>query len=92
MPDLKNLSLRFTGSESVRARRKELGLNQNAFRRRVAVTQSAGSRYESERDIPEPIQLLLQLAYGSDEDARELLAALRASSPERAISPERRRL
>ncbi|ENO77622.1 helix-turn-helix transcriptional regulator [Thauera sp. 63] len=82
MPDLKNLSLRFTGSESVRARRKELGLNQNAFWRRVAVTQSAGSRYESERDIPEPIQLLLQLAYGSDEDARELLAALRASSPE----------
>lgn len=82
MRELKHLSLRFTGSESVRARRKELRLSQGAFWGRVAVTQSAGSRYESERDLPEPIQLLLQLAYGTDEEAQELLAVLRASSSE----------
>lgn len=61
----------------VRALRKSLGLNQTAFWRRVHVTQSGGSRYEAGRDIPQSMQVLLTLAYGSDQDAMTALNHLR---------------
>lgn len=53
-----------TGSRA-RALRRRAGINQASFWSRVAVTQSAGSRYESGRTIPLPVQFLLSLAYGS---------------------------
>ncbi len=42
------------------ARMKE-GLNQKDFWKRYGVTQSGGSRYESGRNIPKPLAILLWL-------------------------------
>ena len=45
---------------NVRELRHSLGLNQSAFWSRFGVTQSGGSRYESGREMPTPLKLLLQ--------------------------------
>ena len=45
--------------------RRKLRLSQAEFWVPLGVTQSAGSRYEHGRDIPRPVALLLELAYGS---------------------------
>ena len=59
--------------------RKKLGINQSQFWNRLHVTQSGGSRYESGRDMPEQLSILLHLVYGSDKQAQELLDLLRKS-------------
>ncbi|MDD5175330.1 MAG: transcriptional regulator [Sterolibacterium sp.] len=41
--------------------RKNLGLNQSDFWSRYGVTQSGGSRYESGRNMPMPMKLLIRL-------------------------------
>jgi DNA-binding transcriptional regulator YiaG len=41
--------------------RNKLGLNQQAFWSGIGVTQSGGSRYESGRNLPKPVALLLTL-------------------------------
>ncbi len=38
--------------------------------------QSGGSRYESGRNIPRPVQLLLTLVYGTDMQVEKLSVAL----------------
>ncbi len=43
--------------------RKAAGLNQLEFWRRLGVTQSGGSRYESGRNMPKPVRELLRLVY-----------------------------
>lgn len=45
---------------NVRELRHSLGLNQSAFWSRFGVTQSGGSRYESGRNMPLPLQILVQ--------------------------------
>ncbi len=45
---------------NVRELRLSLGMNQSAFWSRFGVTQSGGSRYESGREMPTPLKLLLQ--------------------------------
>lgn len=65
-----------TGAE-VRKLRERLGMNQTDFWSRVSVQQSAASRYETGRSIPEPVQVLLIIAYGTDKQATALFAALR---------------
>lgn len=65
-----------TGAE-VRKLRERLGMNQTDFWSRVSVQQSAASRYETGRSIPEPVQVLLTLVYGTDKQATALFAALR---------------
>lgn len=65
-----------TGAE-VRKLREKLGMNQTQFWSRVQVQQSAASRYETGRSIPEPVQMLLVMAYGTDKQAAATLAALR---------------
>ena len=67
----------YTGEE-VLAMRKKANLNQSEFWPPIGVTQSGGSRYESGRSIPRPVQLLLQLAYGTDAQAGAMLEWLRA--------------
>lgn len=42
--------------------RRLTGMNQAEFWQRFGVTQSGGSRYETGRNIPKPIQLLLALS------------------------------
>jgi DNA-binding transcriptional regulator YiaG len=41
--------------------RKKSNLNQSDFWKRYGVTQSGGSRYESGRNIPKPLAILLWL-------------------------------
>ena len=57
--------------------RKKLGVNQSIFWSRIRVTQSGGSRYESGRKLPHPVQLLLHLAYAPEAQALALLTYLR---------------
>lgn len=69
---------RISNGQEARELRIKLGLNQSDFWIRVGTTQSGGSRYESGRDIPEPVQILLNVAYGPDGHAQKVMDALRA--------------
>lgn len=62
----------------VRQIRTNLGLNQTQFWSRVFVTQSGGSRYENEREVPKPVQALLAIAYGSEAQAKAMVDHLRS--------------
>lgn len=66
-----------TKAEALVQLRKALGLNQSQFWSRLGITQSSGSRYESGRNVPKPVQLLVDLVYGDDAAARALLTKLR---------------
>tara|TARA_R110001583_G_scaffold191541_1_gene356823 strand:- start:12804 stop:13046 length:243 start_codon:yes stop_codon:yes gene_type:complete len=66
-------SLLFNNAETVREYRRKHELNQLEFWSRVGVTQSAGSRYESGRNIPKSVQLLLQVAYGTAKQAAAMV-------------------
>ena len=58
--------------------RKQTGLTQGEFWKRVFVTQSGGSRYETgERPIPKTVQALLTIAYAKTETAFTLVQKLR---------------
>lgn len=67
-------------SEAVLAMRKKTGLNQSRFWSVVGIGQSAGSRYESGRNIPRPVQMLLRIAYGSKVQSAKQLEALRPTT------------
>lgn len=77
----KQPTLRFKAGSDVQAHRRKLGLNQSEFWSRINVTQSGGSRYESGRNIPKPVQLLLHLTYGTEKQANDLLTWLRTQAP-----------
>lgn len=76
----KRPALRFKTGEDVHQCRRKLGLNQGDFWSRIGVTQSGGSRYESGRNIPKPVQQLLHMAYGTEKQAQDLLQWLRTGS------------
>jgi hypothetical protein len=62
--------------DDVMAYRRALGENQSIFWTRFGVTQSGGSRYESGRNIPKPVRMLLTLfASGKVTDEDLLVAA-----------------
>lgn len=65
-----------TGREA-RDLRQKMGRNQSDFWKLIAVTQSGGSRYESGRDMPKPVQMLLHLAYAPEKQAKAMLDYLR---------------
>ena len=67
----------FSSSAEIKAFRQKHGMNQSQFWGRVGVTQSGGSRYESERNIPVPVQLLLHIAYAPADRAERLVEHLR---------------
>ncbi|TVT75862.1 MAG: helix-turn-helix domain-containing protein [Denitromonas halophila] len=73
----------------VREVRRKLGLNQSQFWSRIGVTQSGGSRYESGRNIPRPVQALLRLVHIEQVDIEkvrrddmEMADYLKRSNPE----------
>lgn len=66
------------------ALRQKLNLNQTSFWSRVGIGQSGGSRYESGRNIPRPVQLLLRIAYGTKAQAAKQVEALRPDAGEAA--------
>lgn len=73
----KRPALKFNTPEIIKDYRRKHQLNQTEFWSRVGVTQSGGSRYESGRKVPKPVQLLLQLSYGTPKQATDLLTWLR---------------
>lgn len=52
--------------------RQALGLNQQEFWSKVKVTQSGGSRYETGRKIPNPVQELLRIVYIEQIDLNKI--------------------
>lgn len=78
-------------SETINAReiRRKLGLNQQQFWSKIGVTQSGGSRYESGRNMPRPVQQLLRLVHVEQidigkikRDDWEVVEYLKSSDPE----------
>ena len=67
----------FSSSAEIKAFRQKHAMNQSQFWGRVGVTQSGGSRYESERNIPQPVRLLLHIAYAPADRAGRLVDHLR---------------
>ena len=61
-----------TDQLDVKALRKKLGMNQQQFWSRLGVTQSGGSRYESGRNIPRPVQQLLRLVHVEQIDIAKI--------------------
>jgi transcriptional regulator with XRE-family HTH domain len=52
--------------------RRKLGLNQSQFWSKLGVTQSGGSRYESGRAMPRPVQALLRLVHVEQIDINKI--------------------
>lgn len=78
-----------TDKIDVREIRRKLGLNQSQFWSKIGVTQSGGSRYESGRNIPRPVQALLRLVHVEQIDINkakredfEVAEFLKNSNPE----------
>ena len=78
-------------AEKIDAReiRRKLGMNQSQFWSKIGVTQSGGSRYESGRNMPRPVQALLRLVHVEGIDVNkikredyEVIEYLRSSDPE----------
>lgn len=78
----------YSGAEA-RKLRKELGLVQADFWEPFGAIQSTGSRYESDREIPESVQILLNIAFGSETKASTIVTALRTlgRAPEKKTKP-----
>ena len=62
--------------DNIKEFRKSKGMNQSEFWGPLGVTQSGGSRYESERNIPAPVKKLLEIAYGTESMRKKALAGL----------------
>ena len=62
-------------SVAARKAREKLGLNQSIFWNSLGVTQSGGSRYETNRGIPAPVNLLLTLKIGTKTQKLAVLKA-----------------
>ncbi|MBV2234059.1 MAG: transcriptional regulator [Sterolibacterium sp.] len=69
--------------------RRKMGLNQQQFWSKLGVTQSGGSRYESGRNMPRPVQQLLRLVHVENIDISkvkrddfEIAEYLKAHDPE----------
>lgn len=73
-------------SEAALSMRKKTGLNQSEFWSRVGAGQSAGSRYETGRNIPKATQMLLRIAYGTKAQAAKQVEALRPGAAEESAS------
>ena len=70
--------------EAALAMRQKAGTNQSVFWSRVGIGQSAGSRYESGRNIPRPVQMLLRIAYGTKTQTTKQVEALRPGAAREA--------
>ena len=69
---------KFKTPDEIKAFRKKLGERQDVFWGRVGITQSGGSRYESGRNIPSPVQILMTITYGTPSESQRMIEALRA--------------
>lgn len=72
------MKLKIYTGEEVRALRQKLSLSESKFWAPFQTTQSGGSRYESGREIPDPVQLLLNIAFNPYAKAAAIFGELRA--------------
>lgn len=70
--------LPFATPEEIREFRTKRLMNQSEFWNRVGVTQSGGSRYESGRNVPMPVRILLAVTYATDGQSAKTVEALRS--------------
>jgi transcriptional regulator with XRE-family HTH domain len=75
--------------EQIRQLRLDKGVNQSDFWGKLGVTQSAGSRYESDRQLPKPTAALFRLVHEEGINIAKLKGAdvaaidyLKATDPE----------
>jgi len=61
----------------LKAIRQKRGMNQSQFWQPLGVTQSGGSRYESDRNMPKPVETLVTIAYGTPAQLFKELQRLR---------------
>ena len=80
--------MKATDKIDARAIRRKMGVNQQAFWSKLGVTQSGGSRYESGRNMPRPVQHLLRLVHVEQidiakvrKDDFEVIEYLKAKNP-----------
>lgn len=71
------MKLKTYSADEVIAMRKKSGITQTEFWSPIGVTQSGGSRFESGRKIPNPVQRLLAIAYGTDKQSADVVTAIR---------------
>lgn len=64
--------MKTTDKINAREIRRKLGMNQQQFWSRLGVTQSGGSRYESGRNMPRPVQQLLRLVHVEQIDIHKI--------------------
>lgn len=64
--------MKTTDKIDAREIRRKLGMNQQQFWSRLGVTQSGGSRYESGRNMPRPVQHLLRLVHVEQIDIAKI--------------------
>lgn len=86
------VKLKMYVGNDVRDLRRKLGLNQREFWAYFQTTQSGGCRYESGREIPKPVQMLLNIAFGTEAKATAIFEAMRGirrhATPVNATSRE----
>ena len=61
----------------LKAIRQKRSMNQGQFWQPLGVTQSGGSRYESDRNMPKPVETLVTIAYGTPAQFFKELQRLR---------------
>ena len=64
--------MKTTNKIDAREIRRKLGVNQQQFWSKLGVTQSGGSRYESGRNMPRPVQQLLRLVHVEQIDIQKI--------------------
>jgi len=78
--------------KDAREKRRALGCNQSEFWSTISVTQSGGSRYEKGRALPEILQLLLNITYGTKQEASQIVEHLRSRASVASDEGQIRRL
>lgn len=73
---MKTKLLAFKNGSDAFKHRKATNRNQTEFWCLVGVTQSGGSRYESGRDVPIQVLILLTMVYGTPEQYEKLTISL----------------
>ena len=81
--------MKITDKIDAREIRRKLAMNQQQFWSKLGVTQSGGSRYESGRNMPRPVQQLLRLVHVEQIDIGkvkredfEIVEFLKSQNPE----------
>lgn len=74
---MKKASKTKSKSEAIINDRRAEGLNQSEYWKRFGVTQSGGSRYESGRNIPRPLAILLWLHQSGKVSDKDLADAVK---------------